>query len=100
MLKTEFFESAVRQGFYGLDRSNLFGKKDNVRRYWEDVFIKISVQKILERLLKKKSRLRIADLGCGSGEGFELLTHVPHSNPMQNRAPAEFVLSAAQIEYY
>ena len=77
MLKTEFYEAAVRQGFYGIDAGGLFGKKDNVRKYWEDVFIKLSLRDAVTALLAEKNALRIVDLGAGSGEGLELLTHIP-----------------------
>lgn len=77
MKKTEFFEAAVRMGYYGLEKGGLFGKKDNVRKYWEDISVKLCVTPFIEQLLKEKKQLRIVDLGAGSGEGFELLTHIP-----------------------
>jgi hypothetical protein len=77
MLKTEFYEAAVRQGFYGIDGGGLVGKKDNVRKYWEDIFIKLSLREAMASLLAEKGALRIVDLGAGSGEGLELLTHIP-----------------------
>ena len=40
--RTEFYESAVSMGFYGREDSGLTGKKDNVRKFWEDVFIKLT----------------------------------------------------------
>ncbi len=95
MLKTEFFETAVQHGFYGLDKSNLHGKKDNVRKYWEDTFIKLAMQPFVERLLNQKQKIRIVDLGCGSGEGIELLTHIPPSYTNKN-----FLLDLAEIEVY
>ena len=67
MQRTEFYESAVKYGFYGVDKSGLFGKKDNVRKYWEDVAIKVSIRPAIERILEHKNKVRIVDLGCGSG---------------------------------
>jgi SAM-dependent methyltransferase len=96
--RTEFFEAAVRAGFYGIDRGGLFGRKDNVRKYWEDVFTKVAVRPSIENLLATNGRLRIVDLGAGSGEGLELLTHIPPSEPMKTREP--FVLDKPQIEVY
>ncbi len=98
MRRTEFFEAAVRAGFYGIDRGGLFGKKDNVRKYWEDVFIKTAVRPSIESLLAAHGRLRIVDLGAGSGEGLELLAHIPPSEPMKTREP--FVLDKPQIDVY
>jgi hypothetical protein len=69
MRRTEFYEVAVKAGFYGLERSGMSGKKDNVRKYWEDVFIKTGIRPALESLLAAAGKLRIIDLGAGSGEG-------------------------------
>jgi SAM-dependent methyltransferase len=100
MLRTEFYEVAVKHGFYGVDKYGLFGKKDNVRKYWEDVSIKLSIRPAIEQILKEKDKIRIIDLGCGSGEGVELLTHIPSSNTPVQTAGREFVLSQQDIEVY
>jgi SAM-dependent methyltransferase len=99
MQRTEFYESAVKHGFYGVDKSGLFGKKDNVRKYWEDVSIKMSIRSAIERVLEHKKRIRIVDLGCGSGEGVELLTHIPPSDPVK-KVNKEFVIAEDDIELY
>ena len=99
MIKTEFFENAVQLGFYGLERSALHGKKDYVRKYWEDMSIKLSVRPYIEKILSSKRKVRIADLGCGSGEGIELLTHIPVTNSFEQHAK-EFILSLEDIELY
>jgi SAM-dependent methyltransferase len=98
MKRTEFFEAAVRAGFYGIERGGLFGKKDNVRKYWEDTFIKSAVRPAIESLLDLNERLRIVDLGAGSGEGLELLAHIPPSDPVKAHNP--FVLDYPRIEVY
>jgi SAM-dependent methyltransferase len=98
MRRTEFFEVAVKAGFYGIERGGLFGKKDNVRKYWEDVFIKTAIRPAIENLLARNARLRIVDLGAGSGEGLELLAHIPPSDPVKTHVP--FVLDHPQIEAY
>jgi hypothetical protein len=72
----EFFDIAAQQGFYGLERGGLTGKKDYVRKYWEDIAIKLTVRNSIEKLLTKRNDIRVIDLGCGSGEGFELLTRI------------------------
>ncbi len=96
---SEFYDIAAQQGFYGLERGGLTGKNDNVRKYWEDVIIKLSVRNSVEKLLSKKSDIRVVDLGCGSGEGFELLTHISISKPL---SPAKqcFILSPENISSY
>ncbi len=98
MERTEFFETAVQQGFYGLDQGGLSGKKDNVRKYWEDISIKTAIRRPILNLLGKKNRLKIVDLGSGSGEGYELLTHIPPAN--KTTTHRDFVLDDALIEKY
>lgn len=95
---TEFYDIAAQQGFYGLEKSGLTGKKDNVRKYWEDIAIKLTVRSSIEKLLTRRDRIRVVDLGCGSGEGFELLTHVPVCKPLGSGKRC-FVLSPDQISY-
>lgn len=97
--RTEFYESAVSMGFYGREDSGLTGKKDNVRKFWEDVFIKLVTRPFIENRPHDDKKLRILDLGAGSGEGFELLTHIPSSNPSQSSAK-DFVLKKSDIELY
>ncbi len=74
------YEQAVRNGHYVRDSGGLVGKHDNVRRYWEDELTGLAVRDPLERLLLDRKRalerLRVLDLGCGSGEGYALLTHI------------------------
>jgi SAM-dependent methyltransferase len=97
--KTEFFETAVSLGFYGMDRGGMSGKKDNVRKYWEDIFTKLVIHPFIESLLKSKGRLRVVDLGSGSGEGFELLTHIPVGLEVEG-VEKGFLLRSKQIETY
>lgn len=98
-MKTEFYESAVQLGFYGVDRSGLTGKKDNVRKYWEDISIKLTLRPVIEKILERKKRIRVVDLGCGGGEGVELLTHIPVKDHVGS-VDRDFVLSPGDIEEY
>ena len=97
--RTEFFEAAVKQGFYGLDRGGLEGKKDNVRKYWEDTVTKLMILPAMREIMGRKKSVRIVDLGCGSGEGLELLTHIPfaaHSKPPHSG----FLIWRGEIDQY
>jgi SAM-dependent methyltransferase len=98
-VKTEFYDTAVQLGYYGIERSGLIGKKDNVRKYWEDISIKLSLRPVIETLLEKKKKIRVMDLGCGSGEGFELLTHIPMKDHI-NSVDRDFILNHDDIEKY
>ncbi|MCL5029004.1 MAG: class I SAM-dependent methyltransferase [Bacteroidetes bacterium] len=97
MIKTEFFETAVMLGFYGTEAGGLYGKKDNVRKYWEDFSIKDLLKPVILELLDRKDNIRITDFGCGSGEGFELITHI---SPKERPTKKDFLLSPEQVEYY
>jgi SAM-dependent methyltransferase len=97
--RTEFYETAVSMGFYGREDAGLTGKKDNVRKFWEDVFVKLVLRPFIENRQPVEKKLRILDLGAGSGEGFELLTHIPPSDP-QHSVNRDFILKQSDIEIY
>lgn len=95
--RTEFYENAFATGYYGSEDSGLTGLKDNVRKYWEDVFIKLTCRPIIENLFTQKDRLRILELGSGGGNGIELLTQIPTQNPKSKIA---FVMDFKNIDNY
>jgi len=66
------YDEAIGSGYYKR-RSGLLGKYDNVRTFWEDEVIKILVRPYIERIEKKKGRIKVLDMGCGYGDGYELL---------------------------
>jgi SAM-dependent methyltransferase len=76
MSENKPYSEAVSTGQY-LKKTGLVGKYDNVRRFWEDevtrLFIRKYLRELVERKVRKLERLRILDIGCGSGDGFELL---------------------------
>lgn len=61
-------------------RTGLTGKYDNVRRFWEDevtkIFIRNYLKETVDRNARVLERLRILDLGCGAGDGYDLLTGI------------------------
>lgn len=74
------YASAVAHGAYERHTNGLFGKHDNVRRYWEDQVNRHALREFLADLVEWKQRdlqrVRVIDLGCGAGEGYEILTSV------------------------
>jgi len=73
------YDEALRSGQYE-KVTGLTGKYDNVRRLWEDevirLFLQPYLQKMIDRKRQKGEKVRILDLGCGSGDGYELLIGV------------------------
>lgn len=73
------YDEAIKTGQYE-KFTGLTGKYDNVRRLWEDEVMRLFLQPHLQRLADRKKQqgtgLRILDLGCGSGDGYELLIGV------------------------
>jgi len=79
------YQKAVLIGAYDRPPHGLSGKFDNVRRFWEDFVLRNSLKRFLLPFLRSKrtqlSRLRIIDLGCGPGAGYDLLTSKNRSGP-------------------
>jgi len=73
------YSEAVKSGLYA-KQSGLEGKYDNVRRLWEDEITRDFLHRPLQKIIKLRSeqmrRVRILDLGCGSADGFELLSGI------------------------
>ena len=72
------YTEAVSQGHYDLYRGGLSGKHDNVRIYWEDqmrgIVFRPYLCALVERKKKAGGKVRIADIGAGTGESLRLLT--------------------------
>jgi len=70
------YTAAVNSGLY-IKKSGLTGKYDNVRRFWEDEVTRLFIRPYLKEAVDRKSqrleRLRILDVGCGGGDGYDLL---------------------------
>lgn len=74
------YTQAVREGKYDLYVGNLFGKYDNVRTYWEDQLTRIALRPFLRQVVESKreagQKVSIVDLGCGAGQGYQILTRI------------------------
>ncbi|MEA3470051.1 MAG: class I SAM-dependent methyltransferase [Thermodesulfobacteriota bacterium] len=84
MAELKAYNQAAGTGRYA-KASGLSGKYDNVRRFWEDQLTGIFLRPVLNELVDYKrrrlERLRILDLGCGSGDGFDLIMAVTSKDP-------------------
>lgn len=73
------YSEAAKSGLYA-KQTGLVGKYDNVRRLWEDEvtrhFLRPHLQGLIERCRQSMRRVRVLDIGCGSADGFELLSGV------------------------
>jgi len=84
MVEKAAYSQAVTTGMY--DKSTgLLGKYDNVRRFWEDQitasFFRKSLNELVDRKKKKLERIRILDLGCGSGDAYDLIMGITTKDP-------------------
>ncbi len=74
------YADAVKRGEYDTHVGNLTGKHDNVRSYWEDQLTRLTLRPHIAKLVDRKhdanEKVRIVDLGCGAGQGYELLTKI------------------------
>lgn len=84
MAEVKAYDQAAGTGRY-VKASGLSGKYDNVRRFWEDqltgIFLRPHLNELVKRKEKNMERLRILDMGCGSGDGFDLLMAVTSRDP-------------------
>ena len=82
MAEIDAYNEALKSGQYQKP-GGLLGKYDNVRRFWEDEQLGLYLRPYLERLVSRKKeraeKLRILDVGCGGGDGFEFITSIDDS---------------------
>lgn len=97
------YSETVARGHYHKDQGGLSGKHDNVRTYWEDEVTRIMLRPyVRERVVAcdtANRRLRVVDLGCGSGQGYELLTRIRHTD-LNLQEPHRYVLNPDRLELY
>ena len=96
------YDEAVVSGLYE-KATGLTGKYDNVRRLWEDEVIRLFLQPFLEGLVDRKREsgegLRILDMGCGSGDGYELLMGVKRGDKGLS-THANAAIEPGMLEFY
>ena len=84
MAEEKAYTQAATTGKYD-KASGLLGKYDNVRRFWEDQLTGLFLRPVLNDLVARKSknlqRIRILDLGCGNGDGYDLIMNVNTKDP-------------------
>ncbi|MCW3490972.1 class I SAM-dependent methyltransferase [Dethiobacter alkaliphilus] len=94
------YSQAASSGLYAKP-TGLRGKYDNVRRFWEDeatrLFFRPYLQELMEHNPQKK--VRILDIGCGCGDGFDLLCGIRQSSVELSQA-APYLLPQERIEEY
>ena len=97
------YSETVARGFYARPEGGLIGKYDNVRTYWEDQVTRSLLRPYLQELVTTRSEeqrgVRILDLGCGAGQGYELLTHIAKLG-LTMEVARQYVLPPEQIESY
>jgi len=85
MAEIDAYNEALKSGQYQKP-GGLLGKYDNVRRFWEDEQLGLYLRPYLEQLVARKKqrgeKLRVMDIGCGSGDGFEFLTSISDSKSL------------------
>ncbi len=75
------YQEAIRHGRYSEHVRSLRGKYDHVRTQFEDFITKYYLRPYIEDIVKMKVNkigegLRFYDLGCGTGDGYELLSNM------------------------
>ncbi|MFP3870808.1 MAG: class I SAM-dependent methyltransferase [Syntrophobacteria bacterium] len=84
MSEKKAYSQAFHTGKYE-KASGLLGKYDNVRRFWEDqvsgIFLRPALYDLVQRKKQRLERVRILDLGCGSGDGYDLIMGVTTKEP-------------------
>lgn len=84
MAEKTAYSQAFNTGRYD-KASGLLGKYDNVRRFWEDqvtsIFLRPALNDLVDDRKKRLERLRVLDIGCGSGDGFDLMMGVTTKDP-------------------
>ena len=96
------YSQAVASGRY-VRETGLHGKYDNVRVFWEDEVTRLFLVRHLEPLVRQRlgdgKGIRILDLGCGSGDGFELVIGMDRETVELSKV-ATRLIGANDLEQY
>jgi len=96
------YNEALSSGQYEKP-GGLMGKYDNVRRFWEDEQLGLYLRPYLERVVTRKQsrqkKLRIMDIGCGSGDGFEFITSINKSQAPISQHASRLILPSILERY-
>jgi len=102
MAEIDAYNEALKSGQYQKP-GGLLGKYDNVRRFWEDEQLGLYLRPYLEQLVARKKergeKLRVLDIGCGSGDGFEFLTSISDSRSLISEHNTR-VIEPGILEFY
>ena len=94
------YSDTVARGLYDRSVGRIRGKHDNVRTFWEDRITRLTVRPFAvesDRCVRLQGRkARVLDLGCGAGQGYELLTRIDERGLNVDDAQ-RFVLPAERV---
>jgi SAM-dependent methyltransferase len=84
--------------------TGLRGKYDNVRQYWEEEvgrhYIAEAVTPLVRRHRDSKTPVRVLDLGCGGGDGFETISGMCRAQPPISLYDTRLIRDTDGIEYH
>ena len=102
MAEIDAYNEALKSGQYQKP-GGLLGKYDNVRRFWEDEELGLYLRPYLERLVSRRKehaeRLRVLDVGCGSGDGFEFITSINGNHSLLSEHNTR-IITPDIVEFY
>jgi SAM-dependent methyltransferase len=97
------YADTVARGLYGRQTGGLRGKYDNVRTYWEDRLTRMTIAPFVtardRHAMREGRKVRVVDLGCGAGQGYELLTRIDQEGLTLGDA-MRFVLPPSRVGLY
>lgn len=73
----------------------MVGKYDNVRVLWENEITRMLVKPYVQRLMRRKDKIRVVDMGCGYGDGYELLRGIREEEGVN----CEYLITDEEMEY-